>query len=88
MTVEMVFPSPLVPSRKCTFVRYCKELQNKAMLVVDVSSDGGDGTFFKCHKMPTGVLIQPLERNSCKVWQKKKRLNNDEFLPCVILVLR
>ena len=68
MTIEMVFPSPLVPSRKCTFVRYCRELQNGSVLVVvDVSLDGGDGTFFKCRKMPSGVLIQPIERNSCKV---------------------
>ncbi|KAM0918105.1 hypothetical protein ACQ4PT_009068 [Festuca glaucescens] len=67
MTIETVFPSPLVPSRKCTFVRSCRELQNGTMLVVDVSLDGSDGTFFKCRKMPSGVLIQPLERNSCKI---------------------
>ncbi|KAM0887815.1 hypothetical protein ACQ4PT_028761 [Festuca glaucescens] len=66
MTTESVFPSPLVQSRKCTFVRYCRELQNGSVLVVDVSLDGGDGTF-KCCKMPSGVLIQPLERNSCTV---------------------
>uniref|UniRef100_A0ACD5W541 Uncharacterized protein n=1 Tax=Avena sativa TaxID=4498 RepID=A0ACD5W541_AVESA len=67
MTTETVFPSPLVPSRKCTFVRHCRELQNGSVVVVDASLDAGDGTFFKCRKMPSGVLIQPLERNSCKV---------------------
>ncbi|XP_047058331.1 homeobox-leucine zipper protein TF1-like [Lolium rigidum] len=67
MTIETVFPSPLVPSRKCTFVRSCRELQNGTMLVVDVSLDDSAGTFFKCRKMPSGVLIQPLEGNSCKI---------------------
>uniref|UniRef100_A0ACD5VNB4 Uncharacterized protein n=1 Tax=Avena sativa TaxID=4498 RepID=A0ACD5VNB4_AVESA len=67
MATETVFPSPLVPSRKCTFVRFCRTLQNGTMLVVDVSLDGGNGTFLKCRKMPSGVLIQPLERSSCKV---------------------
>ncbi|KAM0881620.1 hypothetical protein ACQ4PT_032841 [Festuca glaucescens] len=67
MTIETVFPSPLVPSRKCTFVRSCRELQNGTTLIVDVSLDSSDGTFFKCRKMPSGVLIQPLEHNSCKI---------------------
>nr|XP_051200840.1 homeobox-leucine zipper protein TF1-like [Lolium perenne] len=67
MTIETVFPSPLVPSRKCTFVRSCRELENGTTLIVDVSLDSSDGTFFKCRKMPSGVLIQPLDRNSCKI---------------------
>jgi hypothetical protein len=68
MTIETVFPSPLVPSRKCAFVRSCRELQNGTMLIVDMSLYGSDGTFFKYRKMPSGVLIKTLERNSCKVW--------------------
>ncbi|KAK1663427.1 hypothetical protein QYE76_051586 [Lolium multiflorum] len=67
MTIETVFPSPLVPSRKYTFVRSCRELQNGTTLIVDVSLDSSDGTFFQCRKMPSGVLIQPLEHNSCKI---------------------
>ncbi|CAO2182660.1 unnamed protein product [Urochloa humidicola] len=63
LTVELVFPSPLVPARKCTFLRYCKKLEHGGMVVVDVSLDGGA----KCRKMPSGVLIQPIRHNSCKV---------------------
>ncbi|KAL6616197.1 hypothetical protein ACP70R_038467 [Stipagrostis hirtigluma subsp. patula] len=67
LTIEVVFPSPLVPSRKCTFLRYCKQLEKGATAIVDVSLDDGDGTFFKCRRMPSGVLIQPIRHNSCKV---------------------
>nr|TKW17179.1 hypothetical protein SEVIR_5G349300v2 [Setaria viridis] len=63
LTVELVFPSPLVPARKCTFLRYCKRLEHGAIAVVDVSLDGGA----KCRKMPSGILIQPMRHNSCKV---------------------
>ncbi|CAL4973652.1 unnamed protein product [Urochloa decumbens] len=63
VTVELVFPSPLVPARKCTFLRCCKKLEHGGMAVVDVSLDGGA----KCRKMPSGVLIQPIRHNSCKV---------------------
>ncbi|CAO2166663.1 unnamed protein product [Urochloa humidicola] len=63
LTVELVFPSPLVPARKCTFLRYCKKLEHGGIAVVDVSLDGGA----KCCKMPSGVLIQPIRHNSCKV---------------------
>ena len=64
MTVELVFPSPLVAARKCTFVRYCKRLEQQgAIAVVDVSLDDGA----RCRKMPSGLLIQPIRYNSCKV---------------------
>jgi len=61
--VELVFPSPLVPARKCTFLRCCKRLELGAMAVVDVSLDDGAS----CQKMPSGILIQPIRQNSCKV---------------------
>ncbi|PNT73019.1 hypothetical protein BRADI_2g52160v3 [Brachypodium distachyon] len=67
MTTETVFPSPLVPSRKCTFLRCCRELPGGAMVIVDMSLDDGGGSSFKCCKMPSGVLIQPIMANSCKV---------------------
>ncbi|XP_039851791.1 homeobox-leucine zipper protein TF1-like [Panicum virgatum] len=63
LTVELVFPSPLVPARKCTFLRCCKRLELGAMAVVDVSLDDGAS----CQKMPSGILIQPIRQNSCKV---------------------
>ncbi|KAJ1285769.1 hypothetical protein BS78_03G302200 [Paspalum vaginatum] len=63
ITTELVFPSPLVPARKCSFMRYCEKLEHGAMAVVDVSlEDGGN-----CRKLPSGVLIQPIRQNSCKV---------------------
>jgi uncharacterized protein (UPF0179 family) len=63
MTVELAFPSPLVAARKCTFVRCCKKLEQGAFAVVDVSLDDGA----RCRKMPSGMLIQPIRYNSCKV---------------------
>nr|AEI99593.1 HD-Zip IV transcription factor GL9H1 [Triticum turgidum subsp. durum] len=66
MTVETVFPSPLVPSRKCTFVRCCRDMQNGTVIIVDVSLDNGDGTF-KCHKMPSGILIRSLNSDASQV---------------------
>ncbi|KAF0918955.1 hypothetical protein E2562_027506 [Oryza meyeriana var. granulata] len=66
MTVEMMCPSPLVPSRKCTFLRYCNELQEGAVAVVDVSLDDGNG-LSKCRKMPSGFLIRSIRQNTCKV---------------------
>ncbi|OEL26468.1 Homeobox-leucine zipper protein TF1 [Dichanthelium oligosanthes] len=64
MTVELVYPSPQVPARKCTFLRYCERLEQGVVAVVDVSLDDGANT---CRKMPSGVLIQPIRHNSCKV---------------------
>ncbi|XP_006646400.1 homeobox-leucine zipper protein TF1 [Oryza brachyantha] len=66
MTVEMMFPSPLVPTRKCTFLRYCKVLEEGAVVVVDVSLDNGSG-LSKCRKMPSGFLIRSVRPNACKV---------------------
>nr|AEI99592.1 HD-Zip IV transcription factor GL9 [Triticum aestivum] len=67
MTAETVFPSPLVPSRKCTFVRCCRGMQNGTVIIVDVSLDNGDGTFFKCRKMPSGLLIRSLNSDASQV---------------------
>ncbi|KAL6843206.1 hypothetical protein ACP4OV_026919 [Aristida adscensionis] len=71
MTTEVVFPSPLVPARRCTFLRYCKHLQNGAIVVVSVPLEDSEGTSFRCHSrchsMPSGLLIEPLINNSCKV---------------------
>lgn len=66
MTVEMMFPSPLVPARKCTFLRYCNVLNEGLVVVIDVSLDDGS-IFSKCRKMPSGFLIQSIRPNSCKV---------------------
>ncbi|XP_048564824.1 homeobox-leucine zipper protein TF1-like [Triticum urartu] len=66
VTVETVFPSPLVPSRKCTFVRCCRDMQNGTVIIVDVSLDNGDGTV-KCHKMPSGVLVRSLNSDASQV---------------------
>jgi hypothetical protein len=63
MTVELVFPSPLVAARKCTFVRCVKKLEQGAVAVVDVSLDDGA----RCRKMPSGLVIQPIRYNTCKV---------------------
>ncbi|KAL5228707.1 hypothetical protein ABZP36_016972 [Zizania latifolia] len=66
MTIEMPSPSPLVPGRRCTFLRYCNVLQEGAVVVVDVSLDDGNG-FPRCLKMPSGILIQSIKPNTCKV---------------------
>ncbi|KAG8055136.1 hypothetical protein GUJ93_ZPchr0001g32157 [Zizania palustris] len=66
MTIEMPPPSPLVPGRRCTFLRYCNVLQEGAVVVVDVSLDDGNG-FPRCLKMPSGILIQSIKPNTCKI---------------------
>jgi homeobox-leucine zipper protein len=63
----VVFPSPLVRARKRTFLRHCKTLENGATAIVDISVEDGDGTLMKCHKMASGVLIEPISSDSCKV---------------------
>uniref|UniRef100_A0A0D9V6M4 Homeobox domain-containing protein n=1 Tax=Leersia perrieri TaxID=77586 RepID=A0A0D9V6M4_9ORYZ len=66
MTVEMMFPSPLVPVRRCTFLRHCNVVAEGAVVVVDLSLDDGTG-FAKCRKLPSGFLIRSLRPNTCKV---------------------
>ncbi|WVZ68545.1 LOW QUALITY PROTEIN: hypothetical protein U9M48_017474 [Paspalum notatum var. saurae] len=86
MTTELVYPSPLVPARRCSFMRYCEKLEHGAMAVVDVSleADGGGNV----RKLPSGVLIQPIRQNSCKVIAVEHVLVNDAgthglFQPCM-----
>ncbi|KAL6853485.1 hypothetical protein ACP4OV_019514 [Aristida adscensionis] len=88
VTIEVVFPSPLVPARKCSFLRCCKYLENGAIAVADVSLDDGKGTILKCRKMPSGLLIQPIRHNSCKVTVVEHVLVDDSgvhefFQPCL-----
>ncbi|KAK3162164.1 hypothetical protein QOZ80_1BG0086230 [Eleusine coracana subsp. coracana] len=67
VTVQVAFPSPLVPSRKCTFLRYCKKLEHGATAIVDIAVEDSESNFLKCRKMASGLLIQPIRPNSCKV---------------------
>uniref|UniRef100_A0A0D3EUX9 Homeobox domain-containing protein n=1 Tax=Oryza barthii TaxID=65489 RepID=A0A0D3EUX9_9ORYZ len=87
MTVEMMFPSPLVPARKCTFLRYCNVLNEGLVVVIDVSLDDGS-IFSKCRKMPSGFLIQSIRPNSCKVTAIEHVLADDTgvhelYQPCM-----
>ncbi|TVU34851.1 hypothetical protein EJB05_16705 [Eragrostis curvula] len=88
MTVELVFPSPLVPARKCTFLRYCQKLEHGATAIVDISVDNGEGNFNECRKMASGILIEPLRTNTCKVTaiehvQLEGPDVHDLFKPCL-----
>ncbi|VAI41192.1 unnamed protein product [Triticum turgidum subsp. durum] len=88
MKTETMFPSSLVPSRKCTFVRYCRVIQNGKVAIVDVSLDDVHGTFSNCRKMPSGVLIQTMGPNTCKITaiehvQVEDMGINELYQPCI-----
>ncbi|GJM92897.1 hypothetical protein PR202_ga09403 [Eleusine coracana subsp. coracana] len=88
VTVQVAFPSPLVPSRKCTFLRYCKKLEHGATAIVDIAVEDSESNFLKCRKMASGLLIQPIRPNSCK-YMKLSALNGireTNFLPCSVSV--
>ncbi|TVU05325.1 hypothetical protein EJB05_48483, partial [Eragrostis curvula] len=67
LMAEVVFPSPLIPAKKCSFLRYCKNLENGATAIIDISVESLPGNFLKCWKMASGLLIQPVTPGSCKV---------------------
>uniref|UniRef100_A0A2P2K237 Homeobox-leucine zipper protein HDG2 isoform X3 n=2 Tax=Rhizophora mucronata TaxID=61149 RepID=A0A2P2K237_RHIMU len=68
MTAEFQLPSPLVPTRECYFVRYCKQHADGTWAVVDVSLDClRPSPVARCRRRPSGCLIQEMPNGYSKV---------------------
>ncbi|XP_072951679.1 homeobox-leucine zipper protein ROC2-like [Typha angustifolia] len=67
MKAEVQVPSPFVPRRESTFLRYCKQHGQGLWAVVDVSLDGRDQSDPKCRKRPSGCILQQLPNTFTKV---------------------
>jgi hypothetical protein len=68
MSMEFQVPSPLVPTRECYFVRYCKNNPDGTWAVVDVSMDSlRPGPVLKCRRRPSGCVIQEMPNGYSKV---------------------
>ncbi|KAI4312014.1 hypothetical protein MLD38_036872 [Melastoma candidum] len=78
MSAEFQVPSPLVPSRKNYFVRYCKQHCDGTWVVVDVSLDSLRGTpSTRSRRRPSGCLIQELPGGYSKViWVEHVEVDN------------
>ncbi|KAF2605106.1 hypothetical protein F2Q70_00028263, partial [Brassica cretica] len=67
MTAEYQVLSPVVSTRECYFVRYCKQQGDGIWAVVDVSIDHlFPNLELKCRRRPSGCLIQQIENGFCK----------------------
>ncbi|CAL0328630.1 unnamed protein product [Lupinus luteus] len=70
---EVQLPSPLVPVRQLTFIRYCKQHGEGVWAVVDVSVDiGPNSTIFanptiNCRRLPSGCILQDTSNGLFKV---------------------
>ncbi|XP_072989012.1 homeobox-leucine zipper protein ROC5-like [Typha latifolia] len=73
MHAELQVLSPLVPIREVNFLRFCKQLEEGAWAIVDVSIDGIRETpstlpaNMKCRRLPSGCMVQDLPNGYCKV---------------------
>lgn len=68
MTAEFQIPSPLVPSRECHFVRYCKQHSDGTWAVVDVSIDSlRPSPAMRCRRRPSGCLIHEMPNGYSQV---------------------
>ncbi|XP_020591591.1 homeobox-leucine zipper protein ROC2-like isoform X2 [Phalaenopsis equestris] len=68
MTSEFQVPSPLVPTRECYFIRYCKQHPDGTWAIVDVSLDSlRPSQVMKCRRRPSGCLIQEMPNGYSKV---------------------
>ncbi|CAJ1936536.1 unnamed protein product [Sphenostylis stenocarpa] len=85
MYAELQVLSPLVSTREFYFLRYCQPIEKGTWAVVDVSYDfPHDGHFcpqFRCHRRPSGCLIQDMPDGHSKVtWVEHVEIE-DKTLP-------
>ncbi|KAI4352042.1 hypothetical protein L6164_006330 [Bauhinia variegata] len=68
---ELQVLSPVVPTREFYFLRYCQQIEQGLWAIVDVSYDfPQDNHFspqFRCHRLPSGCLIQDMPNGYSKV---------------------
>ncbi|KAG0484063.1 hypothetical protein HPP92_012147 [Vanilla planifolia] len=68
MSAEYQLPSPLVPTRESTFLRYCKQHPEGTWAVVDVSINiPGSNAACNCRRRPSGCFIHELPDGYLKV---------------------
>ncbi|XP_031483759.1 homeobox-leucine zipper protein ROC3-like [Nymphaea colorata] len=72
MHAEFQFPSPLVPTRECYFLRFCQQSPDGIWLVVDFPVDGFNDSVQMSfapvyRRRPSGLLIQDVPNGYSKV---------------------
>jgi homeobox-leucine zipper protein len=72
MQAEVQVPSPLVPVRQYSFLRFAKQHVGGIWVVVDVSVNVGrnaanGNTYMSCKKLPSGCILEDLPNGFCKV---------------------
>ncbi|KAF9622857.1 hypothetical protein IFM89_034987 [Coptis chinensis] len=71
MFAELQMLTPVVPTREVYFIRYCKQLSPDRWAIVDVSmdkvEDNIDSSLAKCHKRPSGCIIDEKSIGHCRV---------------------
>ncbi|XP_040997631.1 homeobox-leucine zipper protein HDG11-like [Juglans microcarpa x Juglans regia] len=71
MYKELQVLSSLVPTREFYFLRYCQQIEQGLWAIVDVSYDFPRGNQFasesRCHRLPSGCLIQDMPNGYSKV---------------------
>ncbi|CAL5185284.1 unnamed protein product [Lathyrus oleraceus] len=72
MQAELQLPSPLVPVRQYTFLRYSKKHAEGVWVVVDVSIDIGRNAangspFMSCRRLPSGCILQDMPNGLCQI---------------------
>lgn len=71
MHEELQVLSPLVPTREFYFLRYCQQIEQGLWAIVDVSYDFPRDNQFasqcRCHRLPSGCLIQDMPNGYSKV---------------------
>ncbi|XP_027186738.1 homeobox-leucine zipper protein HDG1-like isoform X2 [Cicer arietinum] len=72
MHSEIQLPSPLVPVRQYSVLRFCKQHAEGVWVVVDVSIDIGRNTangnpYMSCRRLPSGCVLQDMPNGLCKI---------------------
>ncbi|KAJ6868356.1 homeobox-leucine zipper protein HDG11 [Populus alba x Populus x berolinensis] len=68
MYEELQVLSPLVPTREFCILRYCQQIEQGLWAIVSVSYDIPQfASQFRCHRLPSGCLIQDMPNGYSKV---------------------
>ncbi|GAU44802.1 hypothetical protein TSUD_291950 [Trifolium subterraneum] len=72
MHAEIQLPSPFVPVRQYSFLRFCKQHAEGVWVVADVSVDLGrngpnGNSYMSSKKLPSGCILQDLPNGLCKI---------------------
>ncbi|KAF9667494.1 hypothetical protein SADUNF_Sadunf15G0028800 [Salix dunnii] len=71
MYEELQVLSPLVPTREFCILRYCQQIEQGLWAIVNVSYDIPQfASQFRCHRLPSGCLIQDMPNGYSKIEDK------------------